>query len=478
VVAAQYTNAYSVNLNPVQFLRAIVVIDAKCKPASMVKTVFQQTLPTNDHKAAEVCNKKRMSKLDNRAPPILNQQAKMLKLTPNSLTAEASVFLNIVRLIACELVLVSHFFTRYQPKTLDSIFFGGMLGGIGVFLFFSISGFLISYSLLQKLQNKQYSFRHYFIDRFSRIYFGLLPALIFTAAITGAIALTNSVYFNYLSETESAPNAQNFVATLAMIVNFPTGLFNLTANAALDAPFTPPTFAPFGFNAVLWSLVVEWWIYMFFGWLVIGGLAFFGIRKKPHLYKGLFLAVAAILSTVLVALAWDYSAFIVVWFLGVAMMCVVSNTSVRSKLTGHRATKIVAILLCASLVAVTYEGYVIYTLTHESFNLLFGVLIATSVFLTILLLSGNANWLSRHLLKKSVAKYSGSMAAFSYTLFLIHYPMLLFLNGLNFEVDRFLLFIPIVLLINEVAFCLATVGEKNHKKLAGKLKSALHISPV
>jgi len=471
VVAAQYTNAYSVNLNLVQFLRAIVVIDAKSKPASMVKTVSRKLYRTGVHKKA-------ISKLDNSAQLILNQQAKMLKLTPNTLTAEASVFLNIVRLIACELVLVSHFFTRYQPKTLDSIFFGGMLGGIGVFLFFSISGFLISYSLLQKLQNNKYSFRNYFVDRFSRIYSGLLPALLFTAVIAGAIALTNNVYFTYLSETESTPSAQNFAATLGMIVNFPTGLFNLTVNAALDAPVTLPTFAPFGFNAVLWSLAVEWWIYMFFGWLVIGGLAFLGKREKPRRYKGLFLAFAAILSFVLVALAWDYSAFIVVWFLGVASMCVVSNTKVRSKLTGHRASKIVAVLLWASLAAVIYEGYVIYTLTHESFNMLFGVLIATSVFLCILLLSGNVNWLSRNMLKKRVAKYSGSMAAFSYTLFLIHYPLLLFLNGFNFQVDRFLLFIPIVLLINEIAFCLAALGEKNHKKLAAKLKSVLHISPV
>jgi peptidoglycan/LPS O-acetylase OafA/YrhL len=412
----------------------------------------------------------------------MNQPSKLigetLKLTPNALSPEASVFLNIVRLVACELVVVSHFITRYQPSFLDSFFFGGMLGGLGVFMFFAISGFLISYSLLQKLQNKQYTFKHYFIDRFSRIYSGLLPGMLFTAAVIGAIYLTNNVYFNYLSESESQPSLQSFAVTMGMGEMFPNGLLNASSSAVLGTPFAQQIIAPFGFNAVLWSLVVEWWIYMFFGWLIIGSLGMFGKRERTTNYKLLFLAVAAVLSIILLALAWSYSVFIIVWFTGVLMMYAISNPTISSKLSNPKFTRVLGMLFIAALAAIAYEAYIIFTLTHESFSLLFGLLIAAAVYIGIALLSANIRWLTRLMLQKRVVKYSGNIAGFSYTLFLIHYPLILFLNGLNFETNRLLLFVPIILLVNEVAFILAVIGEKRHRQLSAKIKQVLHIPNV
>jgi hypothetical protein len=214
---------------------------------------------------------------------------------------------------------------------------------------------------------------------------------------------------------------------------------------------------------------------MFFGWLIIGSLGLFGARERSTSYKLLFLGVAAVLSTVIVALAWSYSAFIIVWFTGVLMMCTISNSTVRLKLTSPKFIKALGALFIAALAAVVYEAYIIFTLTHESFNLIFGLLIAVSIFLGIALLNANIKWLSSLLLKKNVVRYSGSIAAFSYTLFLIHYPLILLLNGLNFEIDRLLLFAPMILLINEIAYCLAAVGERKHKQVARKLKNTLRI---
>lgn len=122
---------------------------------------------------------------------IFEDRRKHLKLTRKALSQESSVFLNLVRIVACELVVIGHFITNYQPAVLASFFFGGMLGGIGVFMFFSISGFLISYSLLQKLNNAAYRFRNFFVDRFSRIYSGLFPAMLVTAVFVAGIYVTN-----------------------------------------------------------------------------------------------------------------------------------------------------------------------------------------------------------------------------------------------------------------------------------------------
>jgi peptidoglycan/LPS O-acetylase OafA/YrhL len=399
-----------------------------------------------------------------------------LKLTPNALSPEASVFLNIVRLIACELVVVSHFITTYQPKVLVSFYFGGMLGGVGVFLFFTISGFLISYTLLQKLQNKQYSFRHYFVDRFSRIYSGLLPAMVFVAVVAGGIYFTNTVYYNYLAGLHSPPGLQSLVATFTMTMSYPSGALN-TASSLLNLSTSLSSVSAFGFDSVLWSLGVEWWIYMFFGWFVIGSLGHFEQRQRRRSYKALFLLVATVLSVVLVGLAWDYSAFIVVWFLGVLMMTAVCNPTVRLKLSSPAVTRVWAVLFVVALVTAGYEGYTVFAVTHESFSLNLGLSLAACVFLGIMLVNNKKiQWLSKFLLQKRVTAYSAAIAGFSYTLFLIHYPFILFLNGLNFTVERWLLFVPILLLINQVAFILAYVGEKRHRQIAAEIKKALSMS--
>jgi peptidoglycan/LPS O-acetylase OafA/YrhL len=50
---------------------------------------------------------------------------------------------------------------------------------IGVLIFFVMSGFLITATLLHNSAKPDYGFARYFIDRFARIYSGLLPALVF-----------------------------------------------------------------------------------------------------------------------------------------------------------------------------------------------------------------------------------------------------------------------------------------------------------
>jgi peptidoglycan/LPS O-acetylase OafA/YrhL len=399
-----------------------------------------------------------------------------LKFTRNALSPEASVYLNIVRVAACEVVVVSHFYTKYRPMYLDSIFFGGMLGGLGVFTFFAISGFLISYSVYQKTQDPQYRFRHYFVDRFSRIYSGLIPALILSLVIALGIYATNTAYFNHLLDAESPINLQTFTATLSMTDMVPTGLANATSTAVFGTPFAQGMIAPFGFNSVLWSLVVEWWIYMFFGWVTLGVAMLLRREAVAGWFKPLFYAVTAILSVALLVLAWQYSAFIIVWFLGAGVMLAVSNTAVRKKLSGRAATWILFALFFVTVAGVGYEAYNIYTLTHESFSLIFGLLISAAVFLGVFIVNdGKLQWLSKMLNGKHTVRWSTSLAAFSYTLFLIHYPLLLWLNGLNLETDRMLLLVPILLLLNEVALVIATVTEKKHKVLAEGIKRRLRI---
>ena len=253
-----------------------------------------------------------------------------MKLTSNTLSQESSVLLNIIRLTACEMVVIGHFLTKYQPVTnTPSFTLGSTLGGVAVLLFFALSGLLICYSLLNKIGNKQYRFKNFFVDRFSRIYSGLVPALLLTAMFVFIIYFTNQAYFASLCTMQSTPSLLNFGMTLGMLERFPAGFFGLSL------PF--PVVTPFGFNGILWTLVVEWWVYMVFGWFVIGLLGLMGKRERTKPYWILFFAVATLLSLILVTLFQEYSSFIIVWFVGALMMLAIRSSIVINKLSSYFA---------------------------------------------------------------------------------------------------------------------------------------------
>jgi peptidoglycan/LPS O-acetylase OafA/YrhL len=95
-----------------------------------------------------------------------------------------------------------------------------------VLLFFALSGMLICYSLLKKLGNPTYGFKNFFVDRFSRIYSGLVPAMLLSAFFAALIYFTNYSYFDYLSSMQSSPSLLTFVMTLGMLQRFPVAFFN------------------------------------------------------------------------------------------------------------------------------------------------------------------------------------------------------------------------------------------------------------
>ena len=367
------------------------------------------------------------------------------------------------------MVVIGHFLTKYQPSINTASFtLGSTLGGVAVLLFFALSGLLICYSLLNKLKNERYRFRNFFVDRFSRIYSGLVPALLLTAGFVLVIYFTNQAYFDSLCTMQSTPSLLNFGMTLGMVDRFPASLFGLSL------PF--PVVTPFGFNGILWTLVVEWWIYMIFGWFIIGSLGLTRKRERSKPHWVLFFAVAALLSLMLITLFQEYSSFVIVWFVGALMMLVISDLGFNSKLSNDVAGKVLSGLLLLFLVITLLDIYVTFAWTRQYYDVFLGLLLSMCIFLSVLLLNGKcAERLSKLILNKRFVSIVTIGAGFSYTLFLTHYPILIFLNGLNLSVDRFYMIIPILLITNAAAFAIAYFTEKKHKQLANALKKLLHI---
>ncbi len=399
-----------------------------------------------------------------------------MKLVRNPISQESSTFLNLIRLVAAEIVVIGHFLTKYQPVFGEQSFvFGSTMGGTAVLLFFVLSGLLICYSLSNKLDNPEYRFRNFFVDRFSRIYSGLVPAMLFGAIITAAIYFTNYSYYSYLSSMQSAPSLMNFSMTLGMLERFPVNFFS-SLFSVFGLSFPLPSVTPFGFNGILWTLVVEWWIYMFFGWLVIGALGLMGKRQRGRVYKVMFFVVAAVLSLLLIGFFEEFSSFIIVWFVGALMMLAIRSETVKSKLSSVSAAKILSILFTVCLVSALFVFYATFAWTRQFYDVFFGLLLSVLVFVGVLFLNGqSAGRVSRLLLNKHIVRSVTVGAGFSYMLFLIHYPIIIFLSGLNIPGDRFLMAVPIVVTTNVSAFCLAYFTERKHKELARTIKHWLHI---
>jgi peptidoglycan/LPS O-acetylase OafA/YrhL len=149
-----------------------------------------------------------------------------------------------------------------------------------VIVFFVMSGYLVGGSVLGSSDN--FAFGRYFINRFSRIYIVLLPAILLTGgldlaayslapdnqvyttpALASSIGITDSVFYRY--------DAQSILSTLL----------------ALDSIIGNPM----GSNVALWSLGVEWFFYFLFPATVL----LLGKRLK------IFGPIAPILAVVIVA---------------------------------------------------------------------------------------------------------------------------------------------------------------------------------
>jgi peptidoglycan/LPS O-acetylase OafA/YrhL len=124
---------------------------------------------------------------------------------------------------------------------------------VAVLMFFLLSGFLIAHTLASRSANPEYGFRRYFIDRFSRVYSALIPSLI-------VVAVIDCIWTNATGETRSTFTLKAFLSSVLMLQDVAGPLQRLRGQS-------------FGTAGQLWTLAIEWHIYMLAG-------ALFFIRRS------------------------------------------------------------------------------------------------------------------------------------------------------------------------------------------------------
>lgn len=203
---------------------------------------------------------------------------------------QISYVLDSLRSLAALMVVVGHIGSIIYPKLKSSIFlFFTGFGHQAVIIFFVLSGYLVSRSLFIYAPKGYRGFIKYGVDRLTRLYVVLLPALLLTYLvdnITINFFNTNS-YFSYIKER--------------------LGLSTLIGNIVFLQDILV---ARYGSNGPLWSLAYEFWYYVT---LPIVVLPFFDRRR--------FVVILSLLLIVIIFkfIPIEIIKYSIIWIIGCAL---------------------------------------------------------------------------------------------------------------------------------------------------------------
>lgn len=184
------------------------------------------------------------------------------------LTKESSTVLYLVRVLAAQAVLIGHLLKYLGIYPADGKY--PYIQSLSVTVFFLLSGFLTMYSYLSKRESQpDYGWWDFFANRVIRIYGALIPALLIVLGLD---------LINFRLHPAKFPFRENFnlvtlIENFFMCQNFP--VFRSIPLFSHQA---------FGSARPLWSLPLEWWLYMLFGLLVY---AYPKYKKRPFFWIAL-----------------------------------------------------------------------------------------------------------------------------------------------------------------------------------------------
>ncbi len=170
-----------------------------------------------------------------------------------ALTGSQQTTLDVLRIFAAMIVLLGHSFSYYQMSVFKDQTYFPYIQNMGVVIFFLLSGFLLAYSIEMKNREHQYTFLLFFKHKAIRISKEYIPGLVFIAIIDAISIFVNKeayIYYDWF-------NIKQFIGNVFMLQNM--GPYAILGR----------WFIPFGSGRPLWTLSVEWWMYMLFGAIII-----------------------------------------------------------------------------------------------------------------------------------------------------------------------------------------------------------------
>jgi peptidoglycan/LPS O-acetylase OafA/YrhL len=320
---------------------------------------------------------------------------------PSFHRTQASVWLDALRGAAAIMVLLTHW--RYllfcglhaipNHQVLYAVPYLLTAGGsAAVIVFFVLSGFLVGGSALRAFQQHQWHWKRYLTHRLVRLWVVLLPAL--------PLGVFWDIWQIKLLARYHDPRAAAAIAELSSHVSWKLAI----ANALF---LQGQLFHTLGTNHPLWSLSYEFWYYLLFP---LALCALWPRAYKPAARALWLLAFALAFLFVAKVIGWEALQLFPAWLIGAAL-----HFAPRRKLPkvpGWLAVTIFALFFEALLPLQQHHTYAV------------DMTIAAATGLLLWLLLSDLRLAREHSIAVRAARRT---AGFSYTLYLVHNPILVFL---------------------------------------------------
>jgi peptidoglycan/LPS O-acetylase OafA/YrhL len=269
------------------------------------------------------------------------------------------------------------------------------LGHQAVMIFFVLSGYLVGGSVIGALQSGKWSWREYLLRRMTRLWVVLIPALLLT------------LFWDKLGNGYAPEGYHGLFRDIYNSGPTPTGPADWSLASFFGNAFFLQTILVhcFGTNGPLWSLANEFWYYLIFPL----ALTIFVAGKLPTRILSLLLAMAILLflpkSILLSGL---------IWLLGAGVNFLTRKEKV-SVFVAHPIWLILSLMLTMGSLLASRSGLI--GIVGEGADLVIGTGCAV-------LVAGLAS-------RTSTNYYYGILSAgaseISYTLYLVHFPLMAFL---------------------------------------------------
>jgi peptidoglycan/LPS O-acetylase OafA/YrhL len=351
------------------------------------------------------------------------------------------LLLDLIRGISALLVFVSHaraaFFVEYahsdQKNLLIKAFY--LLTGLGhesVMIFFVLSGYFVGGSILSK--KEKFSWKSYLLARMTRLLVVLVPALIITAlfdVMTKNIAPA-IIDGRLQSAWHSGPGPLG--TPQAWSISPLTLLGNLAFLQTILVPV-------FGTNGPLWSLANEFWYYLMFPLLMTA----FGVIKCNSQLKRF---IASLSVALIVYMAPHILLGALIWSMGVMIWLAEKQMQSKASLVG-RTTFIV---LSSFLLLITLGAMILSkleVLSNAKADLCIGVVFSICALVIIL---------ARFRMSGALGKVSLWLSDTSYSLYLFHFPAIIYASALLFGGILFQVSLKKILVVSCVCLIIILLG--------------------
>ena len=356
---------------------------------------------------------------------------------------------DLIRGIAAQLIALTH-----AREAFITLKIKNTLGATSLGLLFLISGILISFSTFGRMSKKKFEFKRFFIRRFSRIYPPLVVSLLLVLLIDGYL-----IFIVYDGEPNIAYSIRSFLLSLFLLNDSAIGITG------------------FGSLRPLWALPLFWWLYMVFGWVVLG--------KRTTQNRYLYYSFSLIFIVILIIICMGFHrtvkiGYIIIWFAGIIFSYLINilnmyvqknynNKNISIDINNHLKRKIKIISLSLSII-LFFLAIIRYISYGNQFGLFYYLLLSGS-FCFFFVFSQYSSFIY----PKKIKKIINFLASYSFTLYLLNYTIFGFYMRFKTSMNNYILFIITYIITNIICILIASFSEMQTSRISRYLLKKLNL---